>query len=302
MPETREDHTPRAFWSGTITFGLVSVPVDLYSTRAQGERTRMLAGDGTPLKRRYRCPEHDRALDDEEIVRGYDTGGGQFVVVEDEELAALAPKKSREIDLQRFVERKEIPAAYFNRAYFLLPSGDTNKAYRLLAATMEETGLAGIGTFVMRGREHLAAILGEGGLLRAETLRFPDEIRTAEDAGLPKKKKVPAAAVKTWKKAIDKLTRKSLDPDDLDDQSGALRKLAERKLERGKDVVDAPEAPPEEQGTVVDLMQVLKQRLGSPPTARTTKTRTRRAKTKARPKTKTKTKTRAKRKAKRKTA
>jgi len=296
LPEPQDNHTPRAFWSGTITFGLVSVPVDLYSARAQGERTRMLARDGTPLKRRYRCPEHDRALDDEEIVRGYDTGGGRFVVVEDEELAALAPKKSREIDLQRFVERQEIPAAYFNRAYFLLPSGDTNKAYRLLAATMEETGLAGIGTFVMRGREYLAAILGEGGLLRAETLRFPDEIRTAEDAGLPKKKKVPAAAVTTWKKAIAKLVRKSFDPDDLDEESGALRKLAERKLERGKDVVEVSEAPPEEVGTVIDLMQVLKQRLGSP--EHNKKTRSKKAKRKAR----TKTKTRAKRNAKRKTA
>src|SRR5207248_7073669 len=106
-------------------------------------------------------------------------------VVTDEELERLAPEKSRDIDLRRFVEAEAIPPMYFERSYFLVPAGGSAKAYRLLAATMEETHRAGIATFVMRGKEYLVAILSENGILRAETLRFSDEIRSPEDVGLP---------------------------------------------------------------------------------------------------------------------
>src|SRR5690606_8881941 len=121
----------------------------------------------------------------EEIVRGFDVGDGQYVVVTDEELEALAPDKSRDIDLRRFVPRHELPMANFERAHFMAPTSDSNKAYRLLTKTLEETNRIGIATFVMRGKEYLVAIIAEGGLLRAETLRFADEIRTPADIGLP---------------------------------------------------------------------------------------------------------------------
>lgn len=125
-------------------------------------------------------------------MRGYEVEKDRFILVDDEELVALAPEKSQEIDLKRFVELSEIDPVYFERAYFLAPDRDAVKAYRLLARTMEEAGRAGIATFVMRGKEYLVAIIAEQGFLRAETLRFHDELRIPGDACPSSKNRKPA--------------------------------------------------------------------------------------------------------------
>jgi DNA end-binding protein Ku len=170
---------PRAFWSGTITFGLVSVPIDLYpAVRARRAPLRMLGPEDRLLQRRYYCSVDDEPLTNDDIVRGYEWPDGSVTVVTDEELEALAPRKSRDIELQRFVRRDEIPPKLLERPYVLAPAGDSTKAYRLLAHTMEQSRRAGLATFVMRGKEYLAAIFAEGGLLRAATMRFNDELRT----------------------------------------------------------------------------------------------------------------------------
>ena len=143
----------RPLWSGTISFGLVSVPVNMYpANRAGGVSLRMLDQDGTPLKRRFYCPRENREIHPEHIIRGYALESGEYVVVRDEELEALEPKKSRDIDLRLFVDAKDIDPMYFERAYFLAPASDSNKAYRLLASTMERLGQAGVSTLVMRGK------------------------------------------------------------------------------------------------------------------------------------------------------
>ena len=149
----------------------------------------MLSPDGVPLSRRYYSQKSDRALEDDEMVRGYEIEDGEYVVVTDEELERLEPKKTRDIDVRLFVDQDSIPPVYFERAYFLTPGGNSEKAYRLLAETMENRGRAGIATFVMRGKEYLIAIFAEKGLLRAETMRFADELRSPKEIGLPKKKK-----------------------------------------------------------------------------------------------------------------
>jgi DNA end-binding protein Ku len=265
-----EDAPPRAFWSGTITFGLVSIPVELYpANRSQRVSLRMVSKDGTPLARRYFCPKDGRELDWSEIVRGYEIEKDQYVVVTDDELEKLAPEKTRDIDLRRFVDVEEIDPIFFERAYFLTPGGNSTKAYRLLAATMEMSGKAGIATFVMRGREYLVAIVAENGILRAETLRFADEVRTADDVGLPEPKKPKAAAVKKIEKAIAALAKKQLDEDELADAgSERLLELVRSKEKSGRDVVSgaAGAATPPSEG-VIDLMEVLKRSLqGKAPT------------------------------------
>src|SRR5918995_3911860 len=177
---------PRAFWSGTLTFGLVSVPVDLYpAVRSRRTGLRTLGPGNQPLVRRYFCSVDGQALGPDDIVRGYENDDGSFTIVADEELDALAPRKSRDIDLRRFVKREEIPRQLLERPYVLAPAGDSTKAYHLLAETMERTHRAGIATFVMRGKEYLAAIFAEGGTLRAVTMRFASELRTPDDIGLP---------------------------------------------------------------------------------------------------------------------
>ena len=166
-------HGPRAFWSGTLTFGLVSVPVDLFpAVRPRRIALRTLGPEQQPLVRRYVCSVDGQPLSREDIVRGYENADGSFTVVSDDELDALEPRKSRDIDLRRFVAREEIPRPLLERPYVLAPAGESTKAYRLLAETMERSGKAGIATFVMRGKEYLAAIFAEGGTLRAVTMRF----------------------------------------------------------------------------------------------------------------------------------
>lgn len=252
---------PRSFWSGTITFGLVSVPVDLYpAQRSARVSLRMLAPDGTPLRRRYYDPETEKEVDDDEIVRAYELESGDFVVVTDEELEGLEPEKTRDIDLRVFVPIDQLDPIFFDRAYFLTPAGNSSKAYRLLASAMEARESAGIATFIMRGKEYLVAILAENGILRAETLRFADEVRSAESIGLPARKKPKAATVKALKKAIAKLEEETLDPDELeDDYAERVRALAEAKRKKGEDVVKVETEDGDDGETdIIDLMTVLK--------------------------------------------
>jgi DNA end-binding protein Ku len=258
---------PRSFWSGSIVFGLVNVPVSLFvASRSAGASLRMVTREGTPLSRRYLCSREARLVEKDEIVRGYEVEKDQFVIIDDDELAALAPEKSQEIDLRRFVPLTQIDPMYFERAYFLAPDKGASKAYRLLARIMEDSGRAGIATFVMRGKEYLVAIIAERGVLRAETLRFHDELRSPEDVGLPARSQAPAKRVQEMTRAILGAAADQLDRDAVRDmRSRSLRELAARKLAAGEDVVAAPDDPPPadaEGAQVVDLMQLLKQSLG----------------------------------------
>lgn len=263
----RDDRTDgprvRAFWSGTLTFGLVSVPVDLFPANRSGRVTlRMLDEDGTPLGRRYYSPKTGREVPNDRIVRGYEIEPGKFVVVTDEELEALAPEKSRDIDLRQFVSADALDPIFFERGYLLTPGGGSTKAYRLLAETMEQTGRAGIATFVMRGKEYLVAILAENGILRAETLRFHDETRRPEDVGLPEMGRPRRARVDRLRKQIRARTAKTFDPSQLEDRYAArVRQLARKKQAQHEDVIRVPETPAEEEPDVIDLMEVLKRRM-----------------------------------------
>ena len=176
----------RPFWSGTLTFGLVSVPVDLYpGNRTNRAPLRMLSPEGEPLARRYYSEESGDDLQDDDMVRGFELEKDRYVIVTDDDLERLAPEQSRDIDLRRFVPLEDISPIYFDRSYFLVPSEGSEKAYRLLAQTMEKEKLAGVATFVMRGKEYLVAIFPENGILRAKTMRFPHEIRSPKEIGLP---------------------------------------------------------------------------------------------------------------------
>lgn len=272
----------RPIWSGAITFGLVSVPVALYSAvRRHGVGLRMIGPDEAPVQRRYVCSKDDKVLDDDDIVRGYEIEKGKFVVVTDEELEGVEPRKSREIDLRVFVDVDDIDPIYFERAYFLVPSSGTNKAYRLLAEVMEKKKQAGVATFVMRAKEYLVAILAENGILRAETLRFADEIRKPEDIGLPKKAKVAPAQVKKFEAQIAKHAGKLSMREMVDDYTARLEKLVHAKERKKQDIVRAPEeaAPTSEGGEVVDLLAVLSKSLkGSKQPARKAPARSRKRK------------------------
>jgi DNA end-binding protein Ku len=285
------DVGPRPFWSGTISFGLVAVPIEVYPALRSpvGRSLRMLAPDGSPVEREYLCPAEDRPVTRDELVRALEPGkldpppgmarpsGDEPIVLTDDELEALAPAGSRELEIHHFIALDQLSPLLFERAYFLLPTGAI-KPYRLLARVLEDQRRAGIATFVMRGREHLAAILSADGLLRIQTLRFASELRTPADLGLPP---VPAeldaalveqfaALLATLREAEpgDPIEKPSQAADDLaqelsDQRYAETLALARRKLAEGRDVVEAPpttgdtDAEDSDSAEVIDLMTIL---------------------------------------------
>jgi DNA end-binding protein Ku len=227
----------------------------------------MVDEDGTPLARRYVCPAEDRVVERDELVRGYEVEEDRYVILTQEELEALEPEKTREIDLRRFVPVEELDPAFFQRAYVLTPADGSTKAYRLLAETMEERGRAGIATVVMRTKEYLVAIVARDGILRAETMRFHDELRSPEDVGLPDPGHAPEERVATLVAAMEEAAADEVEREELEDPGRReLEALVARKLEAGEGVkepsgVADEEAEEDEESDVVDLMAVLRRSL-----------------------------------------
>ncbi|HXU94287.1 MAG TPA: Ku protein [Gallionella sp.] len=264
IEDEEEQQQSGAFWSGIIAFGLVSLPVSLLPAARGKVALKMVDANGALLKRQFFCEQDKHPLELDDVVRSYEIEKYHYVVVEDEELEALEPKRSREIDLKRFVPLRSINPVYFERAYYLVPDSDTTKAYRLLAKSMEDEQKAGIASFVMRGKDYLVAILASGGILRAETLRFHDELRTPDQVGLPPRQHADDKLAEQMRAAIGKTMRKRFDSELLSDQQARnLMQHIEQKLKSGTGVLKAPEEPEssEAAGNVVDLMQVLKERL-----------------------------------------
>jgi DNA end-binding protein Ku len=262
MPEDQDEQgasASRAMWSGTITFGLVSVPVSLFAgARSGGAPLHMITPNGTPLKRRYFSPTSNREVHPEHIIRGYEIEEDEYVPVTEEELERLAPEKSRDIDLKLFVDVDDIDPIFFERPYFMLPDRDSDKAYRLLVDAMESSGKAGIARFVMRDKEYLVTIIAEDGLLRAETMRFHDEIRSSADVGLDDHPKVSKAKVTKMANAIKSLSAPNLKGADLHEhRTERLLKLVESKLKKGEDVIEGEVAEQEssDEMSMKDLMQ-----------------------------------------------
>jgi DNA end-binding protein Ku len=281
-PETEQEEESssarvRSLWSGTITFGLVSIPVDLLSAvRPRQTAMKLVDKAGHALGRQYHCSKEGKKVDYDDLVRGYETDDGKMVVITDTEFESVAPEMSADIELRSFVPLEQIPPLYFQKPYFLAPSGKSSKAYNLLAATMEKTGRVAIGSFVMRGHEYLVAIVSDNGVLRADTLRYTDEIRTAEMIGLPKRAKVAASKVTSFVKAIDELTRDELDMSELQDREAEeLKALAESKKEHRDDVIHPTGAEEVDSEAVaggakiIDLMEVLRKSLSKSTVVRT---------------------------------
>ncbi len=259
----------RPLWSGTITFGLVSIPVELLSAvRPRQTGMKLVDTSGHALGRQYHCSKEGKKLDNDDLVRGYETDSGEIVEITDQEFESVAPEMSGDIELKNFVPIAEIPPMYYQKPYFLSPAGKSAKAYHLLAQTMQRTGRVGIGSFVMRGHEYLVAIVSDNGVLRADTLRYANEIRSPETIGLPQRSKPTAAKVTQFAKAIDSLTEDELDASELADQQAAqLHALAAAKEKDSDRVIhtaglESDEAEPAESGSnVVDLMAILRKSL-----------------------------------------
>ncbi len=267
------DLAAHALWSGTISFGLVSVPVYLHAAhRSGGVHARMLDRDGTPLRRRFYCEIDGAEINRDEIARGIDGPDGQSIIVSDEELERLSPRKSRDIDLRLFTKIKNISALLYERSYFLLPAGESSKAYRLLAAALGKLGVVGIATFVMREKEYLVAIAEDRGVLRADSLRFSGEVRAPSDVGIHSLVAGSAEAIADMRGAIDRAGAKRVSPDRLGDAfAERIRAALRSKLKSKKDVVEISDREAERDSETPDLLEILRNSLKNPTANRGTR-------------------------------
>jgi DNA end-binding protein Ku len=265
--EPRSRNLPfHAFWSGSLSFGLVNVPVLLFpASRHSGVRLRMMSPEGALLERRFFCPRDGKEVAPDEIVRGYELDDGSYIIVDNHELEAIEPQKTREIDLREFVDLAELPPTLLERGYYMTPLKEATKAYRLLAEAMERTRRAGIATFVMREREYLVAIFARAGILCALTLRFHDEIREPQTIGLPEPAPVARRRVSAFERSIDALFTNNLSRNELADKATrALRAIIEKKRKAGRDLIRTDHEADDvdsDRADAVDLLETIRRSL-----------------------------------------
>ncbi len=256
----------RAIWSGTISFGLLNVPVKLYSavSRKTIRFNDLRASDGVRVRNRRVAEGTEEEVPYEEIVKGYEISPDRYVVMTREELSKLDPKKTRSIEIQDFVEIGEIDPIYFENPYYLGPAEGAEKAYSLLGEAMESSGKAAIARFVLRNREHLAAIRASDGVLTMTTMRFADEVVSPDelDDVLPQSKpRTKRKEVEMAEKLIDSLAAEFDPATYRDEYREELLSLIEQKAE-GKEVVTSASEEPEATKTP-DLMAALEESIAA---------------------------------------
>src|SRR5215203_765111 len=256
----------RAIWSGTISFGLLNVPVRLYSAVARRSIAlrEIRESDSARIKHRRVAEGTDEEVPYENIVKAYELSPGQYVPLSKDEMAALAPEKTRAIDVQDFVDIEEIDPMYFDSPYYLGPADGAEKAYSLLAKAMESSGKAAIARFVFRNKEHLAAIRASDGVLTLTTMRFHDEVVPAselDDLVPDKKPKVAKREQEMAEQLIDSLSTEFEPNSYRDEYREQLLALIEQKAE-GKEIV-APETEAPKATKAPDLMAALEQSIAA---------------------------------------
>jgi DNA end-binding protein Ku len=245
----------RAIWSGSISFGMVSIPVKLFgATESKDISFNLLhATCGTRLQQRRWCPTDEMDVPWNETARGYEYAKGQYVMLTDEDFERLPLPSKHTIELSAFVDEKEIDPVYYERSYYLEPGDRAEKPYALLLKALEKKGLTAIATITIRKKEQLCAIRAHEGTIVLETLYYPDEIRMERGMDLGSVK-VSDRELEMAFTLID-IFRKPFDPSEYHDHyREALAELIEAKLE-GKQVVKAPAA---RETRVIDLADALK--------------------------------------------
>jgi len=255
----------RTTWNGSLSFGLVSIPVGLAPATKPAARQsdvsfRLLHREcATPIKQKRWCPTHDREVAQDEIVRGFEVAKGQFVIVEDADLEALERSDdSRSIEITRFVQEDAVDPIYFDRTYFLVPASTVaqRRPYVLLLEAMRQTSTAALGRFVRAGRESLCLVRAKDDALALETLFLAEDVHSqAEISEAVDETEVKDSELELARQVIESLAG-DFEPAELaSEYRRDLRAMLEAKL-RGEEIA-VPEQP-EEEAPVIDLMEALK--------------------------------------------
>ena len=246
----------RAIWSGSISFGMVSIPVKLYGATESKDISFHLvhATCGTRLKQVRWCPHDEVEVPWSETVRGYEYAKDEYVTLTDEDFEKLPLPSKHVIDLSAFVKDSEIDPVYYERSYYLAPDERAEKAYGLLLQALEKKGLTALATITIRKKEQLCALRPRDGVVMLETLFYPDEVRLEHGVDLDKAKVSEREMEMAF--TLIELLRKPFEPDEYQDHyREALAQLIEAKLE-GRDVV---KSPPARETKVIDLADALRQ-------------------------------------------
>lgn len=250
----------RAIWSGSISFGLVTIPVKLYNavSRRTVHFNQLDSRTNSRIKQKRVSGDDGSEVPSEHLVKGYELGSGNYVIVTDDELAALDPKAQRTIEIEEFVDLAEIDPIYYDSAYYLAPDQATVKPYALLAEAMERSQKVGIARFVMRTKQYLAAIRPVDGKLVLSTMVYPDEVNAP--AEIPELADVEGVEVSDREldmaeQLVESLAAEFEPAKFHDTYREQVLALIERKAAGEQEVVAAPAAPSAEK--VVDLMAAL---------------------------------------------
>jgi DNA end-binding protein Ku len=249
----------RTIWNGSISFGLVNIPIGLaVATQRSDIAFRTLHREcGTPIKQKRYCPKHERDVDPDELVKGWEVVKGEFVMVEESDLESVALQRSQSIEILRFVKLDDVDPVYFDRTYYLAPAGAAaqRRPYVLLLRAMEETGMAAIGKFVLWGKENLCLIRAQGGSLLLETLFFAEDVRSrAEIEEAVEETDVKDAELELARQVIGSLEGEFDAAAFENEYRTELRQMLEAKLQ-GQEIA-RPEPVPET--PVIDLMDALR--------------------------------------------
>ncbi|MGH7841850.1 MAG: Ku protein [Candidatus Binataceae bacterium] len=248
----------RPVGNGNISFGLVSIPVKLFSaTRSKSVSFNLLhAKDLSRIQQKIYCPVDDALIDRSELVRGFEIEKGRYVTFTDEELKAMEARNDHAIEITEFLPIAKVDPVYFEEAYYLGAEANAAKAYRLLADAMAETGRVALGRYTMRGKEHLVMLRPSGKGLMLHTIYYADEVRPIEDVDQATNEPAKAAELTLAKRLIDELTQKSFEPAKYSDNyRERVLEAAQRKV-AGQEVTEG--APEPRRAQVIDLMAALK--------------------------------------------
>src|SRR5919109_893829 len=247
--------TPRAIWSGTISFGMVSIPVRLYTaTQSHDVSFHLLHNNcGARLKNIRWCPKHEKAVPWEQVEKGFEFSKGKYVPVRDEDLDKLPVKSVHSVEISDFVKLEEVDPIYFDKAYYLAPEETGVKAFTLLREALKETGRAAVAKVAIRDKENLCLVRPYEDVLSMETMLYANEIRSTEDVAVDGTKVSP----KELQMAVSLVENLSdtFDPERYeDDYQVALKKVIKAKVEGAP----LPEIAEEKGAKVVDLMEALR--------------------------------------------
>jgi DNA end-binding protein Ku len=267
----------RSFASVTISFGLVAIPVDVYSAEVAASRlafNMLHAKDGARIKQQYVCALDGEVVDRSEIVKGYEYEKDQYVMFKPEEIKALEEAGSKSVNITEFVPLETVDPVYFDRTYLLAPSKQGGKPYALLNEAMRQTKLCAVGRWATRGREYIVVVRPLETGMAMHQLHFKDEVRNMRELGMADAPEIAAGELKLAKALIEQSTAKRFDPSEFHDEFRARVDAAiEKKVKSGKEISHFETEDSHASsgsGNVVDLMEVLQRSLsGGKGTAKT---------------------------------